>query len=234
MYWICYFYLAPVNWELHLHLHASRVFFAKAKIKSAKAKIKSVEDRSSELLKLKWKSHLKHCSTTSTRKPQSSMSSIPSHICSHFSILNQNLTLNLRSLCSLYSQSQVSLVSSLNPSLTDIPSTIQTLVVAAAASSPHSRLRLTVHHGLKLLMQTDQLLSLKTPRYIFFLFHLSFSLFGNMIFSPFKFMYISLIFSFLFFWGVLICLFTKTKESICKWKKWVIKPLEEWRKVQSE
>ena len=114
MYWICYFYLAPVNWELHLHLHASRVFFAKAKIKSAKAKIKSVEDRSSELLKLKWKSHLKHCSTTSTRKPQSSMSSIPSHICSHFSILNQNLTLNLRSLCSLYSQSQVSLVSSLS------------------------------------------------------------------------------------------------------------------------
>ena len=89
-----------------LHLHASRVFFAKAKIKSA-------EDRSSELLKFKWKSHLKHYSTESTCKPQSLMSSIPSHICSHFSILNQNLTLNLRSLRSLYSQSQVFLVSNL-------------------------------------------------------------------------------------------------------------------------
>ena len=106
-----YFYLAPVNWELHLH--ASRVFFAEAKIKLAKAKIKSAEDRSSELLKFKWKSHLKHYSIESTCKPQSLMSSIPSHICSHFSILNQNLTLNLRSLRSLYSQSQVSLVSSL-------------------------------------------------------------------------------------------------------------------------
>ena len=113
-----YFYLAPVNWELHLH--ASRVFFAKAKIKSAKAKIKSAEERSSELLKLKWKSYLKHCSTKSTCKPQSSMSSIPSHIYSHFSILNQNLTLNLRSLRSLYSQSQVSLVSRPNPSLTSL------------------------------------------------------------------------------------------------------------------
>ena len=111
LFFIFYFYLAPVNWELHLH--ASRVFFVKEKIKSAKAKIKLAEDRSLELLKLKWKSHLKHCSTKSTRKPQSSMSSIPSQICSHFSILNQNLTLNLRSLRSLYSQSQVSLVSSL-------------------------------------------------------------------------------------------------------------------------
>ena len=69
--------------------------------------------RSSELLKFKWKSHLKHYSIESTCKPQSLMSSIPSHICSHFSILNQNLTLNLRSLRSLYSQSQVSLVSNL-------------------------------------------------------------------------------------------------------------------------
>ena len=76
---------------------------------------------------------------------------------------------------------------------------------------------LTVHHGLRLLMLTDQLLSLKTLRYIFFLFYLSFSLFGKYYFFPFKFMYISLIFSFLFlFFGVLIYLFTKTKESICK------------------
>ena len=119
--------------------------------------------------------------------------------------------LPISSLSSLKSQ-----VSNLNPSLTDIPSTIQTLVVAAAASSPHSRLRLTVHHGLRLLMLIDQLISLKTLSYIFFLFHLSFSLFGNMIFPPFKFMYISLIFSFCFFGGVLICLFTKTKESICR------------------
>ena len=58
---------------------------------------------------------------------------------------------------------------------------------------------LTVHHGLRLLMLTDQLLSLKTLRYIFFLFHLSFSLFGKYYFFPFKFMYIALIFSFLFF-----------------------------------
>ena len=75
-----------------LHLQVSKVLFAKAKIKSAKAKIKSTEDRSSELLKFKWKSHLKHCSTESTRKPQSLMSSIPSQICSYFSILNRNLT----------------------------------------------------------------------------------------------------------------------------------------------
>ena len=152
-------------------------------MKSAKAKIKSAEDRSSELLKLKWKSHLKHCSTESTRKPQSLMSSIPSQICSHFSILNQNLTLNLRSLRSPYSQSQVSLVSSPNPSLTSLH-TIHNPNSSCSRRrlSPHSRLHLTVHHGLRLLMLTDQLLSLKTLRYIFFLFHLSFSLFGNMIF----------------------------------------------------
>ena len=139
LFFIFYFYLAPVNWELHLH--ASRVFFVKEKIKSAKAKIKLAEDRSLELLKLKWKSHLKHCSTKSTRKPQSSMSSIPSQICSHFSILNQNLTLNLRSLCSLYSQSQVS---SLNPSLTSLktlhnpnPSCYRCCLITTFTASPH-------------------------------------------------------------------------------------------------
>ena len=142
MYYIFYLYLAPVNWQLHLH--ASRVFFAKAKIKLAKAKIKSAEDRNSQLLKLKWKSHLKHCSTESTRKPQSSMSSIPSQICSHFSILNQNLTLNLRSLRSLYSQSEDSLVSSLNPSLTSLhtlhnpnPSCCRHRLITTLTASPH-------------------------------------------------------------------------------------------------
>ena len=61
--------------------------------------------RSLERLKLKWKSVFH----SSTCKPQSS---IPSQT----SLINQNFTLNL-SLRSLYSQSQVSLVLSLNPSL---------------------------------------------------------------------------------------------------------------------
>jgi len=131
--------------------------------------------RSSEWLKLKWKSAFH----SSTRKPQSSLfnpiSDFSLFSISH-SLINQNLTLNL-SLRSLYSQSQVSLVSTLH----SIPSTIhtpfQTLAVAAAASSPHSWLHLTFHHGLSLLMLMDKLFSLKTLRYIFFLFHLSFSLF---------------------------------------------------------
>ncbi|KAK9990979.1 hypothetical protein SO802_025964 [Lithocarpus litseifolius] len=95
------------------------------------------------------------------------------------SLIIQNLTLNL-SLRSLYSQSNLSSLSSLNLSLRSlfyqsrvsslnlysIPFTIhtpfQTLAVAAATSSLQSRLRLTFHHGLSLLMLTDQLLSLKT------------------------------------------------------------------------
>ena len=121
--------------------------------------------------------------------------------------------LPISSLSSLKSQ-----VSTLNW-LHSIPSTIQTLAVAAASSSPHSWLRLSVHHGLRLLMLTDQLLSLKTLRYIFFLFHLSFSLFGNMIFFPLN-LYTSLWYLvFCFFGVVLICLFVKTKESIGRWKK---------------
>ena len=109
MYYICYFYLAPINWELHLH--ASRVFFAIAKIKSAKAKIKSAEDRSSELLKLKWKSHLKHCSTESTCKPQSSMSSNP--ISYLFSLLNIKSKSHSQSQKSLFSLLPISSLSSL-------------------------------------------------------------------------------------------------------------------------
>ena len=97
------------------------------------------------------------------------------------SLINQNLTLNL-SLHSLYSQSQVSLVSTFHSIRSTIHTPFQTLAVAIDASSPHPLLRLTFHHGLSLLMLMDQLLSLKTFRYIFFLFHPSFSLFVNMIF----------------------------------------------------
>ena len=129
----------------------------------------------SSRLKLKWKSVLHN----STRKPQSSLfnpiSNFSLFLVSH-SLINQNLTFNL-SLRPLYSQSQVSIVSTLH----SIPSTIHTpfqnLAVTAATSSPHSRLHLTFHHWLSLLMLTDQLLSLKTLKYIFFIFHLSFSLF---------------------------------------------------------
>ena len=68
-------------------------------------------------------------------------------------------------------------------------------------------------------MLTNQLLSLKTLKYIFFLFHLSFSLFGNMIFPPFKFMYISLIFSFLFFWGCFNLLIHENKGKHIQMKE---------------
>ena len=156
---------------MHLDLHA------KAKIKSAKwnsnQQCKNQITRSSEWLKLKWKSVF-HSSTCKAFvfNPISNFSLFS---VSH-SLINQNLTLNL-SLCFLYSQSEVSLVSTLH----SIPSTIhtpfQTLAVAAVASSPQSWLHLTFHHGLSLLMLMDQLFSLKTLRYIFFLFHLSFSLF---------------------------------------------------------
>ena len=112
-------------------------------------------------------------------------------------------------------QSQVSTLNWLH----SIPFTIQTLAVAAIASSPYSWLCLSVHHGLRLLMLTDQLLNLKTLRYIFFLFHLSFSLFGNMIFFPLNLCTSFWYLVFCFFGGVLICLFTKMKESIGRWKK---------------
>ena len=67
------------------------------------------------------------------------------------SLINQNLTLNL-SLHSLYSQSQVSLVSTFHSIRSTIHTPFQTLAVAIDASSPHPLLRLTFHHGLSLLM----------------------------------------------------------------------------------
>ena len=93
------------------------------------------------------------------------------------SLINQNLTLNL-SLCSLYSQSQVSLVSSLNPSLHTFhnpnPSCCHRRRITTLTASPPFPPWV---NQLSLLMLTDQLLSLKTLKYVFFLFHLSFSLF---------------------------------------------------------
>ena len=93
------------------------------------------------------------------------------------SLINQNLTLHL-SLCSLYSQSQISLVSSLNPSLHTLhnpnPSCWRCCLITTLTALPHFPPWVKL---LSLLMLIDQLLSLKTLRYIFFLFHLSFSLF---------------------------------------------------------
>ena len=179
-------------------------FHTKAKIKSPKQTSNHLNFkriRTAKSLKLKWP----QCSIPSDFSLYSIIQTISvSH--SHSSLIFQNLTLNIN-LHSLYSQSQLSSLSSLNLSLFSLCSQSQVSSLNSQPLTPyppppwihsfpnpswppphhHSTitglwLRLTFHHRLKpshAQLLTNQLLSLKTLglKYIFFLFHLSFSLF---------------------------------------------------------
>ena len=142
------------------------------------------------------------------------MSSIASQICSHFSILNQNLTLNLRSLRSLYSQSQVSLVSSPNPSLTSLHTVHnQNSGCCCRCLSPHCPPWVKASHA-------DGSASYSQDSQVYFLpFSSIFFSIWEYDFFPFKFMYISLIFSFLFFWGCFNLLIHKNEGKHMQMKE---------------
>ena len=124
MYYIFYFYLAPVNWELHLH--ASRVFFAKAKIKLAKTKIKSPED----------KFHKIHT--------QASVFNDFNPISDLFSLLSIKSKSHSQSQKSSFSLLPISSLSSLNPSLSSLhtlhnpnPNCCRRRLITTPTASPH-------------------------------------------------------------------------------------------------